>query len=617
MLFAMLITFVAIFGIQTYITHKDNQELSLEKLEMVKEKIIANDKEAEKLKNTLGENALAKANAVAELIALDPQLIESKSRLDELIKLLQIDEIHITDDKGILLWGNIESYYGCDFATGDQTKEFMPILDGSITELVQDPQPNAAEGILFQYIGVARKDKKGIVQVGLRPEVLEEMLNNNTITKVLQDFQFGVNGYVFAIEKESGNIVAHPNDKLIGTNYKKAGFPEKLLTSNDQNGKAKIENTTVYYVTDEYEDLIIGTATPSKEYYTDRNSEIFMVCVTIIIIFIVLLFLINNLVNRKIVVGITDIGRDVEKIAGGDLETIVTQESNPEFKMLSGSINSMVSGIKKNLSQTKELMERQKEDMESSMMLIQNVKAVTGSIDEVSHQTYGISQTINNGSQEQSLTLRELSDIMNRLTEELTESATATTQITKTTEASVENIGKTNEEMQILFQAIREIASTSTQISDIIGQIDGIASQTNMLSLNASIEAARAGEAGKGFAVVATQIGELATRSASAAKQTATLISNALNAVSKGEKIAQSTVNRFTGVRESMEGAGAEIKQLAQMTTIQVATVTEAGKSLQEIAKVVEKNTSAAIEGKASSENLAEEAQKLKELVQS
>ncbi|MEG1291343.1 MAG: methyl-accepting chemotaxis protein [Lachnospiraceae bacterium] len=493
----------------------------------------------------------------------------------------------------------------------------MPILDGSITELVQDPQPNAAEGILFQYIGVARKDKKGIVQVGLRPEVLEEMLNNNTITKVLQDFQFGVNGYVFAIEKESGNIVAHPNDKLIGTNYKKAGFPEKLLTSNDQNGKAKIENTTVYYVTDEYEDLIIGTATPSKEYYTDRNSEIFMVCVTIIIIFIVLLFLINNLVNRKIVVGITDIGRDVEKIAGGDLETIVTQESNPEFKMLSGSINSMVSGIKKNLSQTKELMERQKEDMESSMMLIQNVKAVTGSIDEVSHQTYGISQTINNGSQEQSLTLRELSDIMNRLTEELTESATATTQITKTTEASVENIGKTNEEMQILFQAIREIASTSTQISDIIGQIDGIASQTNMLSLNASIEAARAGEAGKGFAVVATQIGELATRSASAAKQTATLISNALNAVSKGEKIAQSTVNRFTGVRESMEGAGAEIKQLAQMTTIQVATVTEAGKSLQEIAKVVEKNTSAAIEGKASSENLAEEAQKLKELVQS
>ena len=126
---------------------------------------------------------------------------------------------------------------------------------------------------------------------------------------------------------------------------------------------------------------------------------------------------------------------------------------------------------------------------------------------------------------------------MNQLTEELNNSVNATAAVTAATGTTSDKILQTQSRMELLKDSMQKISDMSIEIEKIIGEINSIAQQTNMLSLNASIEAARAGDMGKGFAVVAKQVGELATRSAQAARETSELIMNSINAVEDGRAI--------------------------------------------------------------------------------
>ena len=103
----------------------------------------------------------------------------------------------------------------------------------------------------------------------------------------------------------------------------------------------------------------------------------------------------------------------------------------------------------------------------------------------------------------------------------------------------VSDANQSREEMQIMVQAMERINEMAQKIANIVSEIESIASQTNLLSLNASIEAARAGEAGRGFAVVAEEIRQLAEQSAQFAVNTRELIEGALHEVSEGNKAAE------------------------------------------------------------------------------
>lgn len=102
-------------------------------------------------------------------------------------------------------------------------------------------------------IGIARTVQKGIIQVGVRPEILEEMLARTQTSVVLKEFDFGKTGYVFAIDKDSKKILAHKNDKLIGEDAVKSGFPSDLKAGE---GSGKIDGTKGYYVIEEYEGML-------------------------------------------------------------------------------------------------------------------------------------------------------------------------------------------------------------------------------------------------------------------------------------------------------------------------------------------------------------------------
>ncbi len=612
MLVAFLFTISAIFSFQTIANQKNNTSSSHSKLEDVKQKLANNEENIQQLTENLSKNNLAKTRAFADMLAADKSINGNISKLEKIKDRLMISELNIIDANGIITCTTVDAYNGFDMRSGEQSNAFMAILDDPSIEIVQEPQVNVVNGTIMQYIGVARTDAAGFVQVGIRPEVLEEMLAGTKISVVLSEIDFGTNGYVYAIDADSGEILAHPNTSLIGTLAVDAGFPSNLIGK----GKKVIDGVKGYYVAEEFEGQIIGTFAPAKEYYAERNNQMIVVSLSMLIIFGVLLFMINHLVDSRIVQGIHRISNAMKKIAEGNFGIVVNEQGNPEFVMLSDSINKMVEGICQSINQNEKLIAQQKEDMEQNRCLILNVQNACKDLDLVSGETLENADNIYNGTGEQEKAVADLKQIMNHLTQELNNSVTTSANVKETAGMTSEKLRQTQSQMDLLKDSMQKISEMSMSIEKIIGEINSIAQQTNMLSLNASIEAARAGDMGKGFAVVATQVGELAARSAQAAKETNSLITNSINAVESGRKITDHTVEAFEIVVENIETANQDVEQITNMVRQNVEIVSHAVSQIDRISNVVEENVQISQNTKQVSSNMAEITGKLLEIVQ-
>ena len=607
---AFVATIIFLFSLQTIVARNNNTNSAIEKLEMVKEKLLSNDREIEKLTNSLGENNLAKTRAFAEILANDETVLTNTRRLQKICDELMVNELHVIDSKGIITHSTISEYIGFDMNSGEQSAAFMVIVDDPSVEIVQEPQKNVIEGTVIQYIGVARLDEKGLVQVGIRPEILEETLANTEIDVVLKDIDYGENGYVFALDMESGQVLAHPNEELIGKNAEEVGI---LIEAGE--GKTQIDGTTGYYVAEEYHGMLIGTFLPSDEYYEARTNQTIVVALSVLAIFVVLIIVINRTVDKNIVKGINNLAVSMKKIAGGDFEVVVKEESTPEFTQLSGDINTMAESILNSMNDNQKLLVQQKTDMENTLSIVNNIKNVCGELGTVSQQTLSSADDIFHGAEQQKQSVSDLEQVMETLVVELNSSADASFEVTKTTEEAVTTILNTQKQMDILQNAIENISNMSKEIENIIVEIEDIASQTNLLALNASIEAARAGDTGRGFAVVATEVGNLAARSSQAAGETNKLITNSIKAINDGLQLTKDTADTFGSVVEEIERANTGVEQIAELVRRNVVVVEQAVTEIDKITNVVNANAEIAESSKQISTNMADITERLLNIV--
>lgn len=611
MLAGMAIAVIAIFTLQTFITRSTNTINSGEKLATVKEKLASNQETIEQLTEDLGQNALAKTRAFANLIKLDPAIKDSHEKMSEIMDDLQVSELHVIDEKGIITHSSVDDYVGFDMGSGEQSAAFLDIIKDPTLEIVQEPQANASKGVYMQYVGIARKDAPGVVQVGIQPEILQNTLEGTSIDVVLNNIEFGDTGYIYAVDLDSGEILAHPDESLIGTSASDAGIP----TDQAKSGKITINGQKGYIVSEEYDGKLIGTFMPPKEYYKGRLNQVLSVSLSMLFIFGLLLFLINRMIDEKFVNIISRIQNGVAQIASGNYDIEMKEDSSPEFKSLSTDINTMVQNIRNNLDENGKLLQTQQEDVENNLALIRNIKLISNNLGQVSKETLENARAIHEGTDEQESAVSDLKAIMMQLTAGLNDSANVTVKISEDTENTVSSMRHGRKQMEQLEHSIQQISDTSEEIEKIIGEIDAIAQQTNMLSLNASIEAARAGEQGKGFAVVATQVGELAARSSQAAKETSELITNSLIAVNNGRKITDQTVKVFEDMTVEIEKASENVKQVSDMVKENADTIISAMDGLEQISGVVERNVEISRNSEMASTSMADEAGKLMDLV--
>lgn len=224
-------------------------------------------------------------------------------------------------------------------------------------------------------------------------------------------------------------------------------------------------------------------------------------------------------------------------------------------------------------------------------------------------------QSLAEGATDQAGSVEELTATITNIADAVNRTAGELQKTTRKAENYAQQADAGHAQMKSLMEEMDRINDTSKKIQNIIAEIEDIASQTNLLSLNAAIEAARAGEAGRGFAVVAEQIRKLAEQSAQSAVDTRSLIEGSLQEIERGNQAAEAAAESLEQIVTGVKEIAADSRRLSEESTAQAQAMEQAEVGVTQISEVVQSNSASAEESSATSEELSAQAYSLNEVV--
>ena len=249
------------------------------------------------------------------------------------------------------------------------------------------------------------------------------------------------------------------------------------------------------------------------------------------------------------------------------------------------------------------------------MGIVEELGEGSGQVTDASGQISEASQSLAEGATEQASSLEQTSAALEEITSmsrQNADNASHANSLAKDTRQEAEKGSAAMEEMTVAMKAINK---SSQEISKIIKVIEEIAFQTNLLALNSAVEAARAGEHGKGFAVVAEEVRNLAQRAGAAAKDTASLIEDAVKKAVTGGEIADRAGKTLSGIVENVKKVTDLVGEIASASEEQSKGVTQVGSAITQMDKVTQQNASNAEQTAAASEELSAQAEALNGVV--
>lgn len=316
------------------------------KTEQVIHTLESNRAELELINENLDEDYLTRAKAAAYVLDRVQEVSMDVEQMQYLANLLNVDELHVIDENGIIVSASVSKYIGIDMDDHEQTRAFLAILESDDEEafLIQDAMPNAAESKMMKYVGVARKGRKGVVQVGFEPVRQMEAELRNTYEYIFAKFPTDVGEELFVVDRATGMVLGHSDgmEKEFGAEHYQM---DQLLGSLEgifmrgENGKA------MYVVSREYDDVLICAAIPKEILLRKLMGNTFSTLIYLFFVEIAVLLLLNYLVRQKVIQGIHHIIERLSEIANGNLDTRISVGGNREFEQLSDGINHMVKSI--------------------------------------------------------------------------------------------------------------------------------------------------------------------------------------------------------------------------------------------------------------------------------
>jgi len=214
-------------------------------------------------------------------------------------------------------------------------------------------------------------------------------------------------------------------------------------------------------------------------------------------------------------------------------------------------------------------------------------------------------QSIAEGATEQAASIEKVSSSIATITEKTKASVNMTEQAAKLADTIIDKVEKGSCQMEEMIRTVNDITNASKSVSNIMETINSIASQTNLLALNAAIEAARAGEHGKGFAVVADEVRELAAQSRTAVKETTSIIQNSLQHAESGVKVANDMAASLADIVAGINESNRLIMEIAKASEEQSVNISQINVNIDQVAETVQQNSALSAKSAAAAEENA------------
>ena len=378
---------------------------------------------------------------------------------------------------------------------------------------------------------------------------------------------------------------------------------------------------------------------------SNRAQVAFMIVNILVVVFIALGILIGGQVSRviirSIITPVDELVVATKEMTEGNLRAPIHYESEDELGVLAEAMRITQKTLSEYIDEISDtLKEIAKGDLrkqfkditdfkgdfssikESFIFILKEFNDILAQIQENSIQVEtgandiaGAASDLATGTTEQASAVEELTATINTVNAMAEDSAKRAEESYQEVLQSVDKAETEKKQMQELQEEMIRIKEISNEVEAIIGTIEEIASQTSLLSLNASIEAARAGEAGRGFAVVADQIGKLATDSAQAAVNTKELINKTIEEINKGNKITVDVVEGFVRIIEELQNFATISQQNSEVSMTQAQALGQVEDGIEQISEVTQANAASSEECSAIGQELAARATELDNLV--
>lgn len=621
--FLLIAVITALTGSSYFFTEKlieqNMSQLSESKLNEVQNQVFNRGAEESVKRSEIRKSYVEKVKIVAGVIKQNPGSVSNNSFLFELASSLGVDEIHITDENGVIRWGTVVNLYGSDLSADENMKPFLEGLTNVDYEYVQEPTARSVDNVLYQYAGVCRKDKPGIILIGVPANNMLNQLRKTDISSITKDTTFGADGMVIIVNKDTDIIIGHKYDAVQGQKAAEFEWGKRIRESEAGEFTYSLDGVESFLKYQVAGDNIICTTIPVSEFTAGLAnmltvSVIISVAALVLCILIIFLLLKINITNE-----ITKLLKLIKAIGEGDLTKAVNIKSSKEFAILSDGINLMTNNLKeiieKSALMTQKLRESGERLTNSSDMSSKGASEIAITIGDLAE---GANEQAD-GATRGAMTAKDVLEKAEAISKNVSDTVRSTELTKDTVLEGVETIKYQNKKMQLsvessrnLGDSINELSRRASEIGDITNVITSIAGQTNMLALNAAIEAARAGEVGKGFAVVADEVRKLAEGSTVAAHQISDIVVQIQASVENAKEQAEKSIGiideQQTAVLHTQE-AFDKINDVTREAADQVEKIAEATdniiKGIQLIVEIVESQAAASEESAAGTQEIS------------